>query len=155
MGYNRKKQAQLKYEHHDKMLEKQREGKGHDEEKAGPYDRILGETRKDEEKVSIHQKQLEKHHREASETPRITEKWFEDENKRDDSTWKTNTLPINELAEEAQRRRMEYRGDGDGFVQDHFQEYKKKSVNLSDENYAKLSGVMDKMDNRNGRRFSS
>jgi hypothetical protein len=146
MGYNKRKTARLEYEHHDKMLEKQRAERGHNKEKSGTYNKILDEDRKGSEEISIHQKQLEKHHREASESPRIVEKWFEDENKRDDSTHKTNTLPINELAEEAQRRRMKYRGDGDGFVKDHFQDYKKESKNLFDQNYGKLSGVMSELD---------
>lgn len=146
MGYNKKKTAKLNYEHQDKMLDDQRKKRGLDKEKTGPYDRILGETRKNEEILSTVEKQLQKHHKESDKTKKLTEKWFDDESKRDDSTHKTNTLPINELAEEAQRRRMALRGDGDGFVKDHFQDHKKESVGLSEQNYGKLSKVMDEMD---------
>lgn len=145
MGYN-KKEAQVSYEHQDKSLDKQRAEKGHNEEKSGSYERILREKRKNSDQLSIHEKQLEKHHKEGKQSPKITEKWFEDEDKRDASAHSTNTLPINELAEEAQRRRIEMRGDGDGFVEDHFQNYKKKDSGLSKENYAKLSGAVNKMD---------
>jgi hypothetical protein len=65
---------------------------------------------------------------------------------RDDRTHNTNTLPINELAEERQRKRMALRGDGDGFEPMHFQEYKKVDLDLTHENFANLAEINDEID---------
>ena len=92
------------------------------------------------------EKKLKIHHGDEKNIPTVTEARLDDADKRDDRTHKTNTLPINELAEEAQRARIKARGDGDGLEKDHFQEYKKQDLGLMDANFARLSTVNSKID---------
>ena len=147
MKFNiRKAKKDVGYQHYDALLEKNRKEKGHTDNPEGTYEDALKNNRKDKEIVSITEKQLSKHHTEDKKTAKITERWLDDEKKRDDSTHKTNTLPINELAEEAQRKRIKARGDGNGLDKDHFQQYKKEDLGLSEKNFGRISDVNHKLD---------
>jgi hypothetical protein len=150
MKFNLKKSSKIAYEQIDRSLEDQRTERGHENlDGEGSYDKALGETRKDKEIESITEKQFD--HKEP-EQEKTLEARMDDErthfsgNWRDDRTHKTNTLPINELAEERQRKRMELRGDGDGFEPAHFQEYKKESIDLMHENFAELKDLNNELD---------
>ena len=148
MAFNLKKHAQSKiqYEHTDKYLEKNRKDRGHDSDAyKGTYENHLGDTRKDKDQLSITDKQLDIHHENATED-RTIEARMNEANLRDDRTWKTNTLPINELAEEAQRARMDAEGKGDGLIKDHYQQYKKEDLGLSKENFAELKNAIHAID---------
>jgi len=145
MKFNNKKAQKSTIEHYDKMLDNNRKERSH-ESADGSYQKYLDKNRTNEEEKDLWEKTLSKHHSENKDQPRTTEARLNDADKRDDSTHKTNTLPINELAEEAQRARIEARGDGDGFEKDHFQDYKKESFNLSKQNYARLSGIISQID---------
>lgn len=144
MGFNLKK-AKIEHGHYDDLLDQERDEKGHESPDGGNYDRNLSENRKDKEETDIWEKTLSKHHTEDSDTPRVTEARFEDAEKRDDRTHKTNTLPINELAEEAQRARLKARGES-GVDESHFQQYKKEDLNLSQSNFARLDKINRQMD---------
>jgi hypothetical protein len=145
MKYNHKKIAQnLTYDHQDKALSDARESRGHVETEKLHYDRLLDEGRKNSEPTDIHEKQLSELHNDDGK--KLVETMLNDEGKRDDSTWDTNTLPINELAEEAQRARIKERGDGSGFNKSHYQKHKQESKDLSGKNYANLSDVVKQID---------
>lgn len=143
MGFNLKK-AKVEYEHQDAMLEDNREEKGHASPESGTVEKNLEETRKDD-KPSTWEKRLEKHHTESKDKVATTEARLETEEKRDDRTHKTNTLPINELAEEAQRARLKARGEKTT-DKDHFQQYKKEDIGLSKADFARLDGVNRQID---------
>jgi hypothetical protein len=98
MSYNKKQAAKLEYDHQDKALDKQRSDKGHNSyNMKRQYDSILDDVRKDEGYKGLHEKQLEKHHTDGD--PQITEALLNDADKRDGSTWETNTFRMNELDE--------------------------------------------------------
>jgi len=159
MAYNRKKaklaQKKLDYETTEPWLEDQRKKRDHENNEGdGSYDRILDDERKKEEVSELTEKQLSKNksHKNEGKENKTIEARFDDERTvfsgdwRDDRTWKTNTLPINELAEESQRKRMKAEGQGDGFLPTHYQEYKRESIGLGDENFAELKQAVDQMD---------
>jgi hypothetical protein len=159
MAYNRKNarlaQKKLDYETTEPSLDDQRKKRGlENNEDDGHYDKILDEERKNEEESELTEKQLSKNksHKNEGKENKTIEARFDDERTvfsgdwRDERTWKTNTLPINELAEEAQRARMKAEGQGDGFLPTHYQEYKRENVGLGDENFAELKQVVDQMD---------
>jgi hypothetical protein len=132
MKFNMKKtKTAQSHEHYDAMLNKQREQRGHSSSDNETYQKQLSTVRKDKENADNYEQKLKSTHKEEKQDQRITEQWLNDEDKRSDITHATNTLPINELAEEAQRARIKARGDGDGFVEDHFQDYKKESMDLN------------------------
>lgn len=118
-------------QHYDARLEDNREARGHDTPAEGTYQKWLGRTRKEDENSDSYEKKLQKTHKEDKQDQKTTEAWLNDEDKRSNITHATNTLPINELAEEAQRARIKARGDGDGLVEDHFQDYKKEDLDLN------------------------
>lgn len=145
MGFNLKK-AKVEHEHHDALLDKKREQRGHESPKDGNYERNLVKNQKEEGEPALYEKRLEKHHTEAGDKPRVTEARFEDEPRaRDDRTHKTNTLPINELAEEAQRARLKARGEKT-VDETHFQQYKREDIGLSRSNFARLDDINRQMD---------
>lgn len=144
MGYNRKKAGKSDFIHYDKALDNNRKKRGHDSFNIKQYDAMLEEHRDGEEKCSTTEKQLRPTRLDSA--PKTTEALLNSAKKRDDSAHNTNTLPINELAEEAQRKRIKGRGDGDGFEKGHFQKYKTESSDLSANNYANLSGIINQID---------
>ena len=133
--------------HYDVLLDENRKDRGHDEPAKGTYQSWLRRVRKDDENADSYEKKLQKNHKEATQDQKTTEEWLNDEDKRSNITHKTNTLPINELAEESQRARIKARGDGDGFVSDHFQDYKKESADLSGkiEKLTEINRMLDKL----------
>lgn len=136
MGFNLKK-ARVEYEHEDALLENNRKDRGHVSPESGTIEKNLDQGHTGEE-PSISEKRLQKHHTEAKDKAAVTEARLDREEKRDDRTHHTNTLPINELAEEAQMARLKARGET-GIDKDHFQQYKKEDLGLSKENFARLS----------------
>jgi hypothetical protein len=150
MKFNLKKAQHIAYEHTDKMLEKKRNKRDHHNvDDDGSYDRVLKDTRKEKEIISITEKQFNHGEEEQAKTleARMDDKReFSPENWRDDRTHKTNTLPINELAEERQRKRMKLRGDGDGLDESHFQNYKKEDLDLMHANFAGLIEINKEID---------
>jgi len=144
MGFNLKK-AKIDYEHQDAMLEEKRDQRGHESPKDGNYERNLNKDRAKEAEPAVFEKTLSKHHKEAGDEARVTEARLEDGDKRDDRTHKTNTLPINELAEESQRARLKARGEPT-VDKTHFQKYKQEDLGLSKENFAQLDGINREID---------
>ena len=150
MAYNKRKATAQKKETIEPTLEDQRKKRGHEKvDEDGNYDRILDKTRKNQDESNLIEKQFD--HKEDKENKTI-EARMDDErtvlpgNWRDDRTHKTNTLPINELAEESQRARMKEEGQGDGFESNHYQSYKREDIKLSKENFAELKEAVDQMD---------
>ena len=145
MGFNLK-QAKIEYEHQDEMLKNNREQKGHTPLKDGNYELNLSKNRPEESMPAIWEKNIAKHHTENDDTPRVTEARLEDADKRDNRMHKTNTLPINELAEEAQRARLKERGEKSITDPTHFQRYKQEDIGLSKANFARLDGINRQID---------
>jgi len=150
MKFNLKKANKIAYDHTDKGLADQRDDMNHhNTDGEGSYDRLLDENRSNKEIIDITEKQLGNEDPNADKT---IEARMDDKrqllpgNWRDDRTHKTNTLPINELAEERQRKRMKDSGLGDGFETQHFQEYKKENLDLTHANFADLSDVINEID---------
>jgi len=158
MKYNIKKvklsQKKLDHETTEPWLDDQRKKRGHENiEDEGNFDRVLDDERKNDEETELTEKQFKKNkkHKKASEEKTLEARMDDDRtvlpgNWRDDRTHKTNTLPINELAEEKQRARMKAEGQGDGLIEGHYQSYKKETIGLSDENFATLKEAVDQMD---------
>jgi hypothetical protein len=144
MGFNLK-QAKVDYEHQDKMLKDKRDQRGHEPPEDGNYERNLNKNRGEETEASTVEQKLSKLHTEDSDKPKVTEARLDDADKRDDTTHKTNTLPINELAEEAQRARLKDRGEKTT-DKTHFQKHKQEDLNLSNSNFAKLDGINKQID---------
>jgi hypothetical protein len=148
----RKKSAKAKHELTNKSLDKQRKDKGFESvDGKGAYNSHLEKTRKDKDLDHTTDKQLDPHHENAKENKTIEARMDDDRelfsgNWRDDRTHKTNTLPINELAEENQRARMEAAGQGSGIDESHFQEYKKKDLGLSKEDWGELKDAIKQID---------
>jgi len=131
MKFNRKKtRIVTASETYDALLDDSRKKMGHDKPVDGTYQKNLEKSRKDNENKDSYEQKLKSTHKESDQKQRTTEQWLNDENKRSDITHHTNTLPINEMAEESQRARIKARGDGDGFVDGHFQDYKKEDLDL-------------------------
>jgi len=144
MGFNLKK-AKVEYSHTDALLDEKRKQRGHESPDGGNYEKNLFKNHKDKDETDLWEKSLKKHHKEESDSPRTTEARLEDGDKRDDRTHKTNTLPINELAEEAQRARLKDRGEKTT-DETHFQQYKKENLDLSKANFARLDGINRQID---------
>jgi len=144
MGFNLKK-ASVEYDHQDRMLKEKREQRGHKSPKDGSYERNLSRNRDDKPETSIWEKTLSKHHEEENDSARVTEARLNDAKKRDDRLHKTNTLPINELAEESQRARLKERGEKT-VDPSHFQRYKKEDLNLSNSNFARIDTINRQID---------
>ena len=145
MGFNLKKAKVIEYVHQDELLQNKRDQRGHESPKDGNYERNLEKDRKKEVEPSTIQEKLSEKHSENSDEARTTERRLEDAEKRDSRTHKTNTLPINELAEEAQRARLKSRGEKT-LDKNHFQQYKKEDLELSSSNFAKLDGINREID---------
>lgn len=130
---------------YDVLLDDNRKTQGDNTPKEQTYQSWLGKVRKDDENYDTYEKKLQKTHKEADQ--KTTEQWLNDENKRNNIANNTNTLPINELAEDAQRARIKARGDGDGFIKDHFQDYKKESFNLDEKinQLTEINRMIDKL----------
>ena len=140
MSFNLKKYSQR---HYDKSLEKNRKDRGHDNwNNDGTLNNLLDQDRKNSDEKYIYNKRLEKHHNQPSQQTIIEERFNSSERWRDDRTWKTNTLPINELAEEMQRKRLKSRGE-EPLDKSHFQKYKNESKNLYDMNFSDVKKVSD------------
>jgi len=140
MGFNLKK-AKIDREHTDSLLEEKRNKNNHVPPEEGTIEMNLKKNDKSKEDASVLEKRLKKHHAEDKKQAKTIEARMDDEKKRDNRTHKTNTLPINELAEEAQRARLKARGEKDVLDKSHFQNHKKEDLGLSKENFAKLDGI--------------
>ncbi|MFW5890708.1 MAG: hypothetical protein ACOCUI_00650 [bacterium] len=143
MGFNLKK-AKIDYKQEEGLLEDRRKNLNQEPMNDGFYERNFSKERK-KHKEEIWEKSLSKKHTEGKDSPSITEAKFEKSKKHDDRTHKTNTLPINELAEESQRKRLEARGES-GIDEKHFQNYKKKDLKLTKENFSKLENINKQID---------